>query len=87
MKEIIKHIIEDDIGFEDITTNALISKSKIAEASIISKENGLIAGVGIAKEIFSYYDLNMNILRDDGDEIAVNDTIMEIEGNARIILS
>ncbi|MDR3222581.1 MAG: carboxylating nicotinate-nucleotide diphosphorylase [Methanobrevibacter sp.] len=87
MKEIIKHIIEEDIGFEDITTNALINKDKIAKSTIISKENGIIAGIEIAKDIFSYYGLNIIALKEDGDNISINDIIMKIEGNAQLILN
>ncbi|MDR3290995.1 MAG: carboxylating nicotinate-nucleotide diphosphorylase [Methanobrevibacter sp.] len=87
MKEIIKHIIEEDIGFEDITTNALINKDKIAKSIIISKENGIIAGIEITKNIFSYYGLNTMVLKEDGDDVAINDIIMEIEGNAQLILN
>ncbi|MDR2623167.1 MAG: carboxylating nicotinate-nucleotide diphosphorylase [Methanobrevibacter sp.] len=86
MKEIIKHIIEEDIGFEDITTNFLIDKDKITKSTITSKENGIIAGVEIAKEIFSYYNLDIVVLKDDGDGVSIDDTIMEIEGNAHLIL-
>ncbi|MDR1818663.1 MAG: carboxylating nicotinate-nucleotide diphosphorylase [Methanobrevibacter sp.] len=86
MKEIIKYVIEEDIGFEDITTNSLINKDEVVRSTIISKENGIIAGVEIAKDIFYYYGLNVIALKKDGDKVLDKDIIMEIEGDARLIL-
>lgn len=86
LKEIISRIIEEDVGFGDITTNALVGKNKITKARIISRENGLIAGVEVIKEIFFEYGIKILTLKDDGEKIAINDIIIEIEGNARKIL-
>jgi nicotinate-nucleotide pyrophosphorylase (carboxylating) len=84
---VINLAIEEDIGFGDITTNALIPEDKIAIAQIIAKEEGIIAGTKIANEIFQSSGLKVEIFKKDGSKIAISDKIMEIQGSARNILS
>lgn len=86
MNDIIRYMIDEDKGFEDITTNALISDEKIAIAKIITKEKGIIAGVEVVKNIFERYGLNVTLFKKDGDEIAEGDIIFEINGLAKYIL-
>lgn len=87
MKNALRHMINEDIGFEDITTNALIGPGVNAHAEIISREAGIIAGIDVAEEIFSEFELNYSSYKSDGDFISPGDTIMSIEGNARVLLS
>lgn len=87
MKNALRHMIIEDIGFEDITTNALIGPMVNARAKIISKEEGIIAGVEVAKAIFSEFELNYSSHKSDGDIISPGDTIISIEGNARNLLT
>ncbi|MCL2115707.1 MAG: carboxylating nicotinate-nucleotide diphosphorylase [Methanobrevibacter sp.] len=86
MENIIKYMIDEDLGFSDITTNALIPHDKIAKAKIISKDRGIIAGINLAKSIFKEYGLEITCFKEDGDEINRKDIIMEITGSAKDIL-
>jgi len=86
MKQIIESWIDEDIGFGDITTEALIPKNTIANAKIIAKEPGTVAGTEIAKYIFESSGLRVAILQKDGSQVYANGTIMKIKGNAREIL-
>ena len=87
MDNIIKYMIDEDIGFNDITTDALIPHDKIAEAKIISKDTGIVAGIEVVKPIFKEYGLEITTFKEDGDEIAMGDVILKIKGSARTILS
>jgi len=87
MDNIIRYMINEDLGFNDITTDALIPPSKIAKAKIISKDSGIVAGIEIAKSIFKEYNLEITTFKEDGDEICLGDIILEINGRARDILS
>lgn len=84
--DIINYMIEQDKGFGDITSNALIPEDKIFEGQIVSKEPGILAGIEIIKELFLSYNLNIISSKNDGDEIAKGDVLLEFEGNARMIL-
>jgi nicotinate-nucleotide pyrophosphorylase (carboxylating) len=87
MDNIIKYMIDEDIGFNDITTEALIPHDKLAKAKIISKDNGIIAGVGIVKSIFEEYGLDIATFKEDGNKVTSGDVILDIKGSARDILS
>lgn len=84
-----KRIIEnvyDDIGFEDITTNSLIPEDKWAQAEVLCKEDGILAGMDVAHYILREFGLNFSSSFLDGDEIRKGDVILEFEGSARDIL-
>lgn len=78
--------IYDDIGFEDITTNSLVAENKWAQAEILCKENGILAGMEVAHYIIDTFGLNISNTFFDGDEIRKGDVILEFEGKARDIL-
>ena len=50
--------IYDDIGFEDITTNSLVDDDKWAQATVICKEDAVIAGMDVACFILEYFNFN-----------------------------
>ncbi len=78
--------IFDDIGFEDITTNSLVPENKWAQAEILCKEEGILAGMDVAHYIIDEFDLNISSTFFDGDQIHKGDVILEFEGKARDIL-
>jgi nicotinate-nucleotide pyrophosphorylase (carboxylating) len=86
ISEIIKMIYQD-IGFEDLTTNALINPDIKINAKIISREKGILSGVNLGSYIFHEFSIKTNIKKFDGDSVVADDTVMEIEGDARTILS
>jgi nicotinate-nucleotide pyrophosphorylase (carboxylating) len=87
MKQIMERWIEEDIGFGDITTEALIPNGTLATAKIITKEKGMVAGSQIAKEIFQSRDLIVDIIKEDGSEVSSAETIIEVKGKAKDILT
>ena len=86
MDEIIEYMLREDEGFGDITSNALIPENKIFYAKLISKDDGILAGIEIIKEMFLEYGIEIISSKDDGDRIAKGDILLELEGNARKIL-
>jgi len=82
----IRELIKEDIGFEDITTNALISDGMEAEAEIISRDDGIIAGVGIAKLTCDDFNLEFKAYKIDGDMVAEDEIVLSMKGDARHIL-
>ncbi|HHC19191.1 MAG TPA: carboxylating.nicotinate-nucleotide diphosphorylase [Euryarchaeota archaeon] len=77
---------EEDAPYGDITSNALIPKECHVKAIIISKSNGILAGVFEAEALMEYFGISYNTIKRDGDEITKGDIIMSLEGNARDIL-
>ena len=86
MDEIIKYMLREDEGFGDITSNALIPENKIFYAKLITKDDGILAGIEIIKEMFLEYGVEIISSKNDGDEISKGDVLLELEGNARKIL-
>lgn len=86
---IIDHAFEEDIRTGDITTNSIISEDTQALASMTAKDNGVIAGLDIAKIVFSKLDKNIKWTANfkDGDKVNIGDVIVTIEGTYRALLT
>jgi len=83
-KELLKFLAED-IGKEDISSK-LLPRKKI-KAKIISRQNGVIAGVKFAQDIFVLKGSKVKIIKKDGSKIKAGQTILEIAGPVYSILS
>lgn len=87
-KHLIEQALAEDLGYGDITTEALISDDQTGKASIIAKAKGIIAGTEIAKQVFLKVDpkLKVDIRIQDGATIKPGDMIAIIEGKYTSIL-
>ena len=65
-KELLRFLAED-VGKGDITSSLL--PKKIITARIITRQNGTLAGVEFAKEIFCLKGCKVKILKKDGSKI------------------
>jgi len=83
-KELLRFLSED-IQRGDITS-ALLTNQKI-RAKIISRQQGIVAGVGFAKNIFRLKGCTVRIFTKDGSRLKANQTILQVLGNAKSILS
>lgn len=88
-RTIIERALAEDIGSDDSTTNAIISASARLKANLIAKAAGVIAGLKIAEMTFQLLDdrVRFNATVFDGDQIRAGQTLAEIEGPARAILT
>lgn len=86
VREIIKMVYQD-IGFEDLTTNALINQDTQIRAQIISREEGVLSGVDLASSIFEEFSIKPTVKVFDGETVEPDKVVMEMEGDARTILS
>ena len=83
-KELLRFISED-IQSGDITS-VLLPKKKI-KAKIISRQEGVLAGVKFAGDIFRLKGCNVKIIKKDGAKLKSNQIILQISGNAGTVLS
>lgn len=86
LDKIIEYMLEEDEGFCDITSEAVVNENKIVEAHIISKDEGILAGIDIIKEMFESKNIQITFNLKDGNRIAKNDLLMSLKGDARAIL-
>ena len=83
-KELLRFISED-VQSGDVTS-VLLPKNKI-KAKIISRENGILAGVKFAGDIFRLKGCSVKIIKKDGVKVKPNQIILQVSGNAMTILS
>ena len=84
-KKKLLRFLSEDIQRGDITS-ALLSNQKI-KAKIISRERGVVAGVVFARNIFQLKGSTVRILTKDGSRLKQNQTVLQVSGNAKSILS
>jgi nicotinate-nucleotide pyrophosphorylase (carboxylating) len=87
-QEFIKAALAEDIGSGDHSTLASIDDKVIGSAKLIVKEAGVIAGIRIAKEVFSYLDSEAVFTANykDGDYLAVGAIAFTVKAKAQAIL-
>ena len=76
MDKIIEYMLAEDEGFGDITSNSVVDESLEVNAYIISKDEGILAGIDVARDIFTNYGVNVDYWMKDGSEIHKNDLLM-----------
>lgn len=81
--------LAEDIGSGDVTSEYFIPKDRKARGLIVAKDEGVIAGVEIAAEVFRRVDagLSVKILLEDGSHVTQKACVMEVQGNARSMLT
>lgn len=87
-QEFIKAALAEDIGSGDHSTLASIDDKVIGSAKLIVKEAGVIAGIRIAKEVFSYLDSEAVFTANykDGDYLVVGTIAFTVKAKAQAIL-
>ena len=88
IKEKIEQALLEDIGTGDITTDYLDLGHKNVNAFIIAKEDGILCGIDIAKEVFRMIDPEIHLVayKKDGDKVVKGDDVLKISGMSKSIL-
>lgn len=84
----IKNALAEDIGDGDHTSLSTIPVGMQGKAKLIAKENGILAGVAVALEIFKEVDeeLQVKVFIKDGEQIRVGDMVLQVSGATHAIL-
>lgn len=85
---IITNAIREDVGDGDHSSLACIPASAQGKAKLLVKDDGIIAGVEFAKQVFAYVDPKMTVemLIEDGSEVSHGDIVFYVEGASQSIL-
>lgn len=88
LDEMIKLWFAEDIGDGDHTTLSSIPADAMGKQQLIIKEDGILAGVEVAKRIFNIFDpkLKMTQFLKDGDVVKKGDIAFVVEGSVRSLL-
>ncbi|MTI38770.1 carboxylating nicotinate-nucleotide diphosphorylase [Fulvivirga lutimaris] len=89
LDQFIKAAIKEDVGDGDHSALACIPENQESKAQLLIKDEGILAGVDMAKNIFSTYDPNLKIetFMKDGDTMQKGDVAFKVYGSARSILT
>lgn len=85
---IIANAIREDVGDGDHSSLACIPQTARGRAKLLVKDDGVIAGVEFAKEVFAYVDkdIKVDILIEDGSSVKYGDIAFYVEGASQSIL-
>ena len=80
--------LKEDIGDGDHTSLSCIPETAEGKSQLIIKEKGVLAGVEVAKKIFSSFDdqLKMTTFIQDGQEVNIGDVAFIVEGKVLSLL-
>jgi nicotinate-nucleotide pyrophosphorylase (carboxylating) len=89
LRKIVEMALEEDIGFGDLTTESIVPNDLYIKAYIITKEEGVIAGMPVAEEVFKFVDSTINFTSkvSEGEKVKKDEIIAEIQGKAKTILT
>lgn len=78
----------EDIGDGDHTTLCCIPKDSMGKSKLLIKEDGVLAGIRIAKEIFHRFDptMQVEVLIEDGTRVKKGDVAIIVTGKVRSLL-
>ena len=86
--KIIELALQEDLSLGDITSDNIFTHEEQAEAVITAKEDLVLCGMNVAKEVFSAVDPSVKFLplKKDGDAIKKGEKVLELKGAALSIL-
>ena len=89
IQQFVQLAIKEDIKDGDHSTLACIPADAVGQAQLLVKENGIIAGVEIARQLFNAFDSTFifHPLINDGENVKPGDIVFKIEGSSRSLLS
>ena len=92
VKELVDRLIDlsfaEDIGDGDHTTLCCIPEDAMGKSHLLIKEDGILAGVEVAKEVFHRFDptMQVEVLMQDGSRVKKGDIAMIVTGKTRSLL-
>lgn len=86
--DLIKRAISEDINYIDVTTDYLIPDGSVSAARLISKDEGVVAGIEIGMRVFELLDADVTftIFKKDGEAVKKGDVIAEMRGSTAALL-
>jgi len=89
LKNLIANALAEDIGNGDITSEATIPAESTSEATILAKQDLVLAGIDVASEVFHYLDtrIQFSSFAKDGDVIRSGTELARLSGNTRNLLA
>ena len=89
LQQFIRQAFLEDVGDGDHSTLSSVPYEAIQEAELKVKDDGIIAGIELAKIIFDTFDpsIVMETYKNDGDKVQFGDVAFKIKGSSQSILT
>ena len=89
LNRLIREALEEDIGSGDVTTSAVLAGDETGIARAVAKDDIIVAGVDVFKEVFLQFDKDINFITvfKDGQPAGRGDVLVEISGRLCDILT
>lgn len=87
LEDKLRRFLVEDLGQGDITTVLIVPEDSRAEAEVITKEKGVIAGIEEARIMVEGLELEIDVKVSDGENVDAKSVLARISGNTRTILS
>ncbi|WOK05862.1 carboxylating nicotinate-nucleotide diphosphorylase [Imperialibacter roseus] len=89
LNALVENALAEDIGEGDHSTLSTVPATKQGKARLLVKDDGIIAGMDVAKFIFHKYDPVLQFIQhiEDGSTVKAGDIAFELMGSARSILT
>jgi nicotinate-nucleotide pyrophosphorylase (carboxylating) len=88
-KTFVQNALQEDVGDGDHSALATIPANKKGKCHLLVKENGILAGVEAAKEIFKIIDpkFKVTVFIKDGSQVKIGDIAFIVEGSSQKLLT
>ena len=86
VREKIRQMLCEDLGFGDLTTEVLVDPRTVVRARIVSNEEGILAGIPEASLAFKEMGVRILSSKQDGEPLRPGEVVMEVEGPAQGVL-
>ena len=89
LPELIERALQEDLGPGDVTSAATIDAESASVAVMLTKQDLVLAGLGVSREVFRYLDsdIRFTALVNDGDRVKAGTEIAKLTGNTRALLA
>jgi nicotinate-nucleotide pyrophosphorylase (carboxylating) len=89
IKHLINLALSEDIGIRDLTSEALVENKLTGRAIIIARQEGILAGLPVAKTVFQMVNpkIVFNQVKQDGERIKREEKVALVHGKVKSILS
>jgi nicotinate-nucleotide pyrophosphorylase (carboxylating) len=87
--ETLRHAVEEDLGYGDVTTSLLVPEENESKALYVSKGSFILAGFPFAREVFNLLDRSteFRIFFNEGAKVAKGAVLAEVSGKTRVLLA
>jgi nicotinate-nucleotide pyrophosphorylase (carboxylating) len=89
IKDLIARAIQEDLGPGDVTSEALIRPESASVAMMLAKQDLVLAGTEVSREVFHFLDPDIQVMfsSKDGDRISTGTEFAKLSGNTRALLA